>query len=49
MNVTEHILERYCERILLIPIDDIKKYLNENRNLVISEVLNLYEKKHFVI
>lgn len=42
MNVTIHAMERYCQKILdMIDNKEIKKYINENREKLSKEVLEL--------
>lgn len=44
MNVSNHGLERYCERILgMTDTKEIKKYVAENKETLISAINNLFE------
>lgn len=48
MNVTEHILERYCERILLIPPAEINQYIANNHNKLVQKILELFDNSTFL-
>jgi predicted transcriptional regulator len=48
MELTNHAYERYCERILNISENDIKKYLEENKEDVKNSFIELLNKSIFL-
>lgn len=49
MNVSNHGLERYCERILnMTDTKEIKKYMAENKEVLISATNNLFEGSELI-
>jgi len=49
MNVRNHFLERYCERILnMEDKNEIKQYIVQNRDRLISECLKMFEHAEYI-